>query len=527
MAQMIPAECDLSQRPMSEQIVFKYIKEYLSDRWKVFHSFDYLSRDLNYKLWDGEIDFLLFHPEHGILVIEVKGGAISYRDGQWYQENKLISPVEQARKNKYAVRKLLQDRLLKPIPLKFAHAVCFPSCGNQQIWPIEAQDIVLTKDSLPHIETFAKQLLADTPLPESICGTIYESEIMNVLSPVFEYGTKLEERIDIEKKQFFMLTEQQCALLDAFENYRKLQICGCAGSGKTLMAIKKAKRLAAQDKRVLLLCYNQLLAKILKRSVEDFPQIKAVAFFDFCIELLKIPEDQLAQYRDNPRLYNEVLPQLLKKYIEQTCLYYDAVIVDEGQDFTQSAWSVISLLPEEDGHFYIFYDPDQNIYTNDLQLPDFGIPPVVLNRNCRNTKNIFNELKPYQSVSSTVMDSSPVGAQVRTIHGNCRRNLESELDRLMIFEKIPPQNIVILGAHSLKNTSIGDDTRVGRYRIVSTALPLKKLEVRYFTFMKYKGCESPVVILLDVDDNDLRWKNRRGIYTAMSRAVNELIILRK
>ena len=158
MAIMIPQECDLSRRPMSEQIVFKYIKEYLSDRWKVFHSFDYLSRDLNYKLWDGEIDFLLFHPEHGILVIEVKGGAISYRDGQWYQENKLISPVEQARKNKYAVRKLLQDRLLKPIPLKFAHAVCFPSCGNQQIWPIEAQDIVLTKDSLPHIETFAKQL---------------------------------------------------------------------------------------------------------------------------------------------------------------------------------------------------------------------------------------------------------------------------------------------------------------------------------------------------------------------------------
>ena len=68
---------------------------------------------------------------------------------------------------------------------------------------------------------------------------------------------------------------------------------------------------------------------------------------------------------------------------------------------------------------------------------------------------------------------------------------------------------------------------MGRYRIVSTASPLKKLEVRYFTFMKYKGCESPVVILLDVDDDDLRWKNRRGIYTAMSRAVNELIILYK
>ena len=155
------------------------------------------------------------------------------------------------------------------------------------------------------------------------------------------------------------------------------------------------------------------------------------------------------------------------------------------------------------------------------------IPPVILNRNCRNTKNIFNELKPYQTISSSVMENSPVGAKVKKLRGDCRRNLEAELDRLMTFEKIPPQNIVILGAHSLKNTSIGNNTRVGRFNLVSTALPLKKYEVRYFTFMKYKGCESPVVILLDVDDNDLRWKNRRGIYTAMSRAVNELIILQK
>ena len=52
MAQMIPAECDLSRRILSEQIVFKIIKENLSDDWKVFHSFDYLTRDLHYQLWD-------------------------------------------------------------------------------------------------------------------------------------------------------------------------------------------------------------------------------------------------------------------------------------------------------------------------------------------------------------------------------------------------------------------------------------------------------------------------------------------
>ena len=53
------------------------------------------------------------------------------------------------------------------------------------------------------------------------------------------------------------------------------------------------------------------------------------------------------------------------------------------------------------------------------------------------------------------------------------------------------------------------------------------MEIQYATYMKFKGCESRVVILLDVDDSDPRWNDRRGIYTAMSRAVHELVILRK
>ena len=527
MALMIPAECDLNRRPVSEQIVFSIIKENLSDEWKVFHSFDYLTRDLSYKLWDGEIDFLLFHPRHGFLVIEVKGGAISYRDGQWFQEERRIDPVEQAKRNKYAVLRLLEDRLFKAIPMKFAHAVCFPSCGKQYFWPAEAQDIVLTRDNLPNIETFAIQLLADTPCPETLYGTVSEAEIMNVLSPMFVYGEKLSDRMEVEEKQFFLFTRQQCAILDALEHFKRLQICGCAGSGKTVMAIKKAEKLSLQGKNVLLLCFNQLLATYLKKSVKNNPHIKAAAFFDYCIELLKIPAEQIEKYKDNPKLYTDVLPQLLRKYIERTCLYYDAVIVDEGQDFTPQAWEVISLLPEENGHFYIFYDPDQNIYTQQLNLPDFGMPPVTLNKNCRNTRKICDALQPYQSNPSYVMEHTPAGVDVHILHGDCRALLGAELERLIIREKISPGHIVIIGAHSLKNTSIGDSPQVGSFKIVPAGQQLKKMEVQYATYMKFKGCESPVIILLDVDDADPRWNSRHGIYTAMSRAIHELIILRK
>lgn len=525
MADMIPVECDLTRRPMSERIVFDAIRKNLTDEWHVFHSFDYVTRDLTRKRWDGEIDFLLYHPQKGMLVIEVKGGAISYRNGKWYQEDRPIDPVEQAKRNKYAVMRLLQDSLHKAIPLKFAHCVCFPSCGMEEVWPAEAREIVLTGPGLPYIEKFASQVLDDTQIPSNLRGSVSEEEILRVLSPVFEYGKKLSERFCIEEQQFFLFTEQQCAILDALENFPRLQIRGCAGSGKTILAVKKAEKLASRGAKVLLLCFNQLLAEYLHQATKDFPNIKAAAFFEFCIELLEIPEEQVGKYRTNPRLYSEVLPNLLKVFLSKTCFCYDAVVVDEGQDFTPEAWEVISMLVPEGGPFYIFYDPDQNIFTKKLSLPDFGLPPVQLTKNCRNTKKIFEALKPYQTTESVVMESAPEGAAVHIMHGDCRKLLEQELERLIMTEQVPLQDIVILGGHSLEHTSIGKAPEVGRFHIVNRPAKIGAMEVAYFTYMKYKGCESKVVILLDVDDSDARWAGKNGLYTAMSRAVHQLIIL--
>ena len=527
MAIMIPVECDLARRPMSERIVFDAIKKNLSDEWRVFHSFDYVTRDLNRKRWDGEIDFLLYHPEKGMLVIEVKGGAISYRNGQWYQEDRPIDPVEQAKRNKYAVKDLLEDALQQKIRMKFAHSVCFPSCGVQTVWPAEAQGIVLTGDGLPYIEHFASNILEDTPFPVKAQWPVSEKDVLRVLSPMFEYGKKLSERIGIEEKQFFLFTEQQCAILEALENFPRLLIRGCAGSGKTIMAVKKAERLAAQGANVLLLCFNQLLAEHLRKEVEGHPGIKAAAFFEFCIELMKISEELIAQYRSNPRLYSDVLPKVLKEYLRRTGFTYDALVVDEGQDFAPEAWEVISMLVPEGAPFYIFYDPGQNIFTKELKLPDFGIPPVELTKNCRNTKKIFEALKPYLSTAAVILDSAPEGADVRVLQGDCRKLLEQELERVTMTEQVPLQNIVILGGHSLEHTSIGANPDVGRFHIVNRTAKIGAMEIAYFTYMKFKGCESKVVILLDVDDADERWGNKNGIYTAMSRAVHQLVIIRK
>jgi len=526
MARFIPLTCDTIDRPQSEQIVFDAIKSYLSDNWIVFHSLDFIKDDQYNKRWDGEIDFLLYHPNKGILVLEVKGGKISYQNGTWYQNNHKITPILQSKRNKYAIMQLLQKNLERDVPIKFAHSVCFPNCAEQTVWPLEAQGIVLTNDKFSSIELFASKILADVHMPGSITGKVSEEEILQILSPKFKYGCRLFDQINIEEKQFIAFTEQQCVILDALENFKQLKIEGCAGSGKTIMAVKKAKQLAAQGKNVLLLCYNKLLAQYLKKSVQDIPNIQAVAFFEFCIEVLNIPAEQIDKHRSNSRLYSEVLPKALKKYLSATCMSYDAVIVDEGQDFASEAWDVIGLLPDSEGYFYIFYDPNQNIYQQDLQLPDFHIPPVTLNKNCRNTKNICEALVPYLSTTITILESSPTGTEVNVLNGDAREELGKELERLCSTEGVSSHDIVILGAHSLNNTSVGDNPKIKHFTIVDGFHNKNSFHVSYYTYMKFKGCESKVIILLDVDENDLRWQNKNCIYTAMSRAVHHLSIIK-
>ncbi len=528
MAYFIPTAWNYSDKPISEQMVLDFLEKKLPDDWVVFHSFKYVGHDnLNHK-WDGEVDFLLFHEGMGFLVLEVKGGIISYTDGQWRQNGRLIYPIDQARKNKYAIMNILQEKWARPVPLRYAHAVCFPDCTPEnKEWPPEADGIVITGDDLHNIEDIAVRLIEGAALPSGICGKITVQEVIDILSPEFEYVPKLKKLFYREKNQFSILTQQQSMMLHTLKPLKKVVFEGCAGTGKTSLAIRKALDEAAFGGKVLLLCFNELLAKKIKGVCNaGFGRITVGAFFDFCVELMKIPREEYDRYRSNPKLYSTVLPDLMDRYLEQCEVIYDAIIVDEGQDFNGRMWQILEKMLVPGGVFYIFHDPDQNIFREALDIPVFDIPPLPLLFNCRNTRRIFDALEPYRTLNAMMPDSSPLGSNVVERRGNCRQLLAEELHRIFVEEKVMQSDVVVLGAHSLHNTCLGDDPVVGEYRLVEQPSNWKSKDVAYYTYMKFKGCESNVVIVFDVDENDSRW-NDRGLYTAMSRAVSHLVVIRR
>src|SRR4051812_16600982 len=62
----------------AEVAVYEALRAQLGEEYVVFYSVAWLSKSPNGGAPDGETDFVLLHPQKGVLVIEVKGGTIGH-----------------------------------------------------------------------------------------------------------------------------------------------------------------------------------------------------------------------------------------------------------------------------------------------------------------------------------------------------------------------------------------------------------------------------------------------------------------
>ena len=91
-----PREIPRHTESEAEQKVYKALKTSLPGGWYSWHSLRLRTRE---KGEFSEADFIIADPNRpGIFILEVKGGQIEQRDGQWYQNNVQLksSPLDQA-----------------------------------------------------------------------------------------------------------------------------------------------------------------------------------------------------------------------------------------------------------------------------------------------------------------------------------------------------------------------------------------------------------------------------------------------
>lgn len=533
MARMIPSIVPEQTQSSAEKQLFPLMRDSLADDFTIFHSFNLLVKNREKKFIDGEIDFLVFSPKYGFLVLEVKGGSIIYDgdEGIWYQnEHPIQDPFEQARASKFKLQSFIRDKLKQLPKTSFGHAVCLPDVHSEiKTLPSGADAaICITGQNLHALNDKVISIMESFASGKSESLSEADTDrVRNILMPYCEYGTSLVDRIGQEERQIYALTEEQCRLLDLLDKHRQVLIEGCAGSGKTVMAVKKARQLAVEGKSILLLSFNIMIGEKLLDEVRDLKDVTACNYHRFCVDILE-SAGRLPPIRENENEYWDIeLPEAFAALIMENPLKYDAVIVDEGQDFRSEWWITITDLVKPDGYFYIFYDPGQNLWETEMDFPISG-EPFTLNRNCRNTREIFNTLKPLAPDEMTIMEESPVGEKVvefsSLLPRQRRRQLGRILHDLVNNQGIEPDRIVVLGGHSMGNTCIGTNPEVGSFTLT------EKQEggpgvIHYHTYMKFKGCEADAVILLDVNRQDKRWAADTALYTTISRAKHLLYII--
>ena len=559
MTTMIPelSDAQLDELPSrAEAKVYRALRDNLSQDYVVFFQVGWILRREEEQAKDGETDFLVCHPDHGYLCIEVKGGGVGFdaSTGDWFsvdryrQKHPINNPISQALRAKYSIRSKLNEhprwRDLGLGNVLRGHTVFFPDVGDTTL---------LSRPDMPGALIGSARSLHD---PKSwIDGAFaYWGNHAGGFTPIGRRGIDVAREVfarsfvvaplvasqlaDQEARRL-VLTKDQMRVLDLLRSHRRAAVSGGAGTGKTVLALEKARRLASEGFKTLLTCYNRQLADHLSSTCAGTHNLDVMSFHQLCYR--QVEKANHASSRNlvaeakvtypGKDLYDVQLPNAFAYSLEVLPDRYDAIVCDEGQDFREEFWVPLELLLSdyESAPLYVFYDDNQNIYARAGTFP-IREAPFTLTNNCRNTAPIhmaaYNHYKgvpvcpPDIEGDEVLFEASP-GRDAQAAKINAR------IVDLVARQGVSAGEITVL---------IADALRKADYYAALRRLPLPKpaawLEegiranntILIDTIQRFKGLESTIVILWGLDTIDLT-RSEELLYVGMSRAKSLLVVV--
>ena len=548
MAQLIPpVRLDQVIHDSERRVLQAFVN--LPHAYVVMHSYPWLRPERDRPdgaLREGEADFLILHPARGLLVVEVKGGACELSARVWTRGGKEIrDPFDQARRSKYALLKAVEERTRGAVRGEmFTHGelVIFPHHTLRGSLPVNADPrTVVDESGLDDIE----QRLLDAfdawggrrgPPPE-----VFE-RLKAALLPSLRLVRCTSADLATEAERMVQLTVDQHAVLRGLLESRRVLIQGVAGSGKTLLALDFAVSLAERGDRVLLLCYNRHLADWLDERVRAEPRLRqaeggvtVMNFHRYALGLARAAGVEFEVPRsDAAAFWEEEAALLLEQAME--CLRgtpdeprFDAVVVDEGQDFARDWWvTVEELSGGPSGALYVFLDVDQSLRATSGP-PDVDLPARFrMDVNCRNTRKITLSAATIGKVSLRLLEGAPEGEVPTLRRPETSREVAAAVTaelRALIRDGVRPAQIAVLGPAGLDSGSLRGAPGVDGVALGSDAAAWRRGEgILVSTARSFKGLEADVVVLYDLSGFGELF-TRTDLYVAWTRARHRLVVV--
>jgi hypothetical protein len=453
----------------SERLVFGALRG-LPAGYVVMHSFPWLrpTRDLaSAPLHEGEADFVVLHPDRGMLVLEVKGGVPALSGRTWKRGGReMRDPFDQARRNRYALLDAIEERTGRSVNRTlFTHgdAVVFPHCQYDGALPVNADDrILLDARSLPEIATKIDVAFSAWQRRPTRLSPGDFSALLEALMPKLRLLRCVGSEVAAEGQRIIQVTRDQRATLQGLLANDRVLIEGTAGAGKTLLAYEFAATLAARGQSVLLLCFNKHLAAWLDEQTRADPRVagrgtvEVSTFHSFAVSLARRAQVEFeVPARGGPEFWDEEVPLILEQALEilrsrSAAPAFDAVVVDEAQDFARDWWVTVESLTRSgrNGRLYAFLDLHQSL-RRDPQLPAVPLHARFrLTANCRNTRSIAKSASCISGAEVTLLPGIPEGeapSTRRAVSGAAQAGLVLEEIRRLAKQGIKPHQIAVIG----------------------------------------------------------------------------------
>jgi superfamily I DNA/RNA helicase len=368
----------------------------------------------------------------------------------------------------------------------------------------------------------------------------------------------------IEQSSPLTLTDAQRQHAEPNPGHHRLR--GVAGSGKTQILAYRAAKLAAEGKRVLILTFNITLWHYIRDMVARSPfafswkQITLNHFHGFCKDILNaygVPWPT----SEGEDVFRRDVPMAVLAAIEgQAHERWDAILIDEGQDYYWEWYDLLSRFTTERDELLFVCDKRQNIYGRDLNWIDsdmrnvkfrgrwgelktvFRLPPVVaeyakdfagrfgLKQDVQIEgviqQSLFERpLDPHTVWIDTDRDEWPDWMEIvfcfLTKHGH------SPSDIALL---VPDRATGMAGLERFERRGIGvnhvfEDDEAARYHRHKKAFWMGDGRLKMCTIHSFKGWEARAVVLFIPED----WPSGesmmdRLVYTAITRTRENLVV---
>lgn len=382
---------DTLRQPLEpgERIVRDWFLRRLPESWEI-----YIQPHLN----GLRPDFVLLHPRNGIAVYEVKDwdfDAMEYfvshgsgsvprlmasRDGKTFSIEK-HNPVTKIDLYKREIFNLYCPRLPSDNGLGVIVAgVLFPFAAQNTIETLLAPLRRRHRhDDNPRLyPIIGKETLGDPSdaAPRGVLPIV--DKIDNRMSAEVAEDLRhwlVEPAASAEQRSIPKLDSRQRELVDSRTETGYRRVRGPAGSGKTFVLAGRAATLASEGKRVLVVTFNITLINWILDLAVRFAQngkvrrqIEALNFHAWCRRIAAVTGHDDSYHQLWRGDSEHVLDAGLANAAERWAVdldedeRWDAILVDEGQDFHPAWWSALRRALRPGGEALLCADRTQNIY---------------------------------------------------------------------------------------------------------------------------------------------------------------------